>query len=251
MGTLYHLSVFCGSIPNMGQPKLFSIIDKAVYDYKLIENGDRILVGFSGGKDSAALTEYFAYRKRQGRENFDFCALHVESGIGSSVLPELRSLLRSWNTELVSLNADVLARLKPGRTMNCWWCSTQRRTELNNYAMEHGYNKIALGHHLDDILETLLMNALYKGELSTMPPRLKYDKYPVTIIRPLCFADEQTIIAHARRCGYKSITCTCDYQNNSARKEARKKLEALTGSDTAQKRKLFESLKNIKSEYLP
>ena len=135
--------------------------------------------------------------------------------------------------------------------MNCWWCSTQRRTELNNYAMEHGYNKIALGHHLDDILETLLMNALYKGELSTMPPRLKYDKYPVTIIRPLCFADEQTIIAHARRCGYKSITCTCDYQNNSARKEARKKLEALTGSDTAQKRKLFESLKNIKSEYLP
>ncbi len=235
----------------MGQPKLFSIIDKAVYDYKLIENNDRILVGFSGGKDSAALTEYFAYRKRQGRENFDFCALHVESGIGSSVLPELRSLLRSWNTELVSLNADVLARLKPGRTMNCWWCSTQRRTELNNYAMEHGYNKIALGHHLDDILETLLMNALYKGELSTMPPRLKYDKYPVTIIRPLCFADEQTIIAHARRSGYKSITCTCDYQNNSARKEARKKLEALTGSDTAQKRKLFESLKNIKSEYLP
>lgn len=235
----------------MGQPKLFSIIDKAVYDYKLIENGDRILVGFSGGKDSAALTEYFAYRKRQGRENFDFCALHVESGIGSSVLPELRSLLRSWNTELVSLNADVLARLKPGRTMNCWWCSTQRRTELNNYAMEHGYNKIALGHHLDDILETLLMNALYKGELSTMPPRLKYDKYPVTIIRPLCFADEQTIIAHARRSGYKSITCTCDYQNNSARKEARKKLEALTGSDTAQKRKLFESLKNIKRDYLP
>ena len=235
----------------MGLPKLFSIIDKAVYDYKLIENGDRILVGFSGGKDSAALTEYFAYRKRQGRENFDFCALHVESGIGSSVLPELRSLLRSWNTELVSLNADVLARLKPGKTMNCWWCSTQRRTELNNYAMEHGYNKIALGHHLDDILETLLMNALYKGELSTMPPRLKYDKYPVTIIRPLCFADEQTIIAHARRSGYKSITCTCDYQNNTARKEARKKLEALTGSDTAQKRKLFESLKNIKSEYLP
>ena len=235
----------------MGQPKLFSIIDKAVYDYKLIENGDRILVGFSGGKDSAALTEYFAYRKRQGREIFDFCALHVESGIGSSVLPELRSLLRSWNTELVSLNADVLARLKPGRTMNCWWCSTQRRTELNNYAMEHGYNKIALGHHLDDILETLLMNALYKGELSTMPPRLKYDKYPVTIIRPLCFADEQTIIAHARRSGYKSITCTCDYQNNSARKEARKKLEALTGSDAAQKRKLFESLKNIKTAYLP
>ena len=235
----------------MGQPKLFSIIDKAVYDYRLIENNDRILVGFSGGKDSTALIEYFAYRKHQGREKFDFCALHVESGIGSSVLPELRSLLRSWGVEPVSVNADVLARLKPGRRMNCWWCSTQRRTELNNYAIEHGFNKIALGHHLDDILETLLMNALYRGELSTMPPRLTYDKYPVTIIRPLCFADEQTIIAHARRSGYKRITCTCDYQSNSVRKEARKKLEALTGSDAAQKRKLFESLKNIKRDYLP
>lgn len=235
----------------MSRPKLFRIIDKAVFDYKLIEEGDRILIGLSGGKDSTALAEYFADRLRQGRERFEVCALHVESGIGSSLQIELCEKVEAWGIPVKTICADVLARLKPGKSMNCWWCSTQRRSELNTYAIENGFNKIALGHHLDDVLETLLMNALQKGELSTMPPRLKYDKYPVTIIRPLCLADEGTIIDHAEKSGYKSITCTCTYQDNSARKKARSKLEELTGGSPALKRRLFEALKNIKKEYLP
>ncbi len=233
------------------RPKLFRIVDKAVFDYKLIEEGDRILIGLSGGKDSTALAEYLADRLRQRREHFEVCALHVESGIGSPLHTELRTMIESRGIPVKTISADVLARLKPGKSMNCWWCSTQRRSELNTYAIQNGFNKIALGHHLDDILETLLMNMLQKGELSTMPPRLKYDKYPVTIIRPLCLADERTIIDHAEKCGYKSITCTCTYQDNSARKKARSKLEALTGGTASLKRRLFESLKNIKSDYLP
>lgn len=235
----------------MGHPKLFSIIDKAVFDYKLIEEGDRILVGASGGKDSTALIQYFVNRHYQKRENFDFAALHIESGVGSSMMSELIALFETWGVHPVVVNADVIERLKPGKKMNCWWCSTQRRTEINNYAIANGYNKIALGHHLDDVLETLLMNALNKGELSTMPPRLKYDKYPITIIRPLCLADEQTIISHAREQGFISGTCTCDYQDNSGRKDARKRLAALTDGNVAQKRRLFDALKNIRPEYLP
>ena len=153
----------------MPQPKLFSIIDKAIFEYQMIEEGDRILIGASGGKDSTALVEYFARRKRQGREKFDFTALHVSTEIAPPFDPGLRQLFASWGVEPVVIPVGVLERLKPGRSMNCWWCSTQRRTELNEYAMANGYNKIALGHHLDDILETLLMNALGKGELSTMP----------------------------------------------------------------------------------
>jgi tRNA(Ile)-lysidine synthase TilS/MesJ len=117
--------------------------------------------------------------------------------------------------------------------------------------MENGYNKIALGHHLDDILETLLMNALNKGEFSTMIPRLKYEKYPVTIIRPLCFADVDSIIEHAKLHNYISQTCTCNYQENSGRKKARSRLEQLTGGNALEKRRLFEALRNIKPEYLP
>lgn len=235
----------------MGQAKLFRIIDKAVYDYSLIEEGDKILVGASGGKDSTALIEYLAYRKKQNRENFYFKAVYVESGLGEVFNSHLKELFLTWDVELTIINADVISRLKPNQKMNCWWCSTQRRTELNNYAINNGFNKIALGHHLDDILETLLMNALQKGELSTMPPRLKYQKYPVTIIRPLVLADENTIIEHAKNVGYKSMTCTCDYQANSARKDARHRLKELTNDNYSQKRRLFDALKNIKTEYLP
>ncbi len=235
----------------MSQSKLFSIIDKAVTDYNFIEDGDKILIGASGGKDSTSLIQYFAMRKFHRKENFEFAALHVESGVGSSISPLLIDLFKTWNVDPVIINADVLERLKPGRKMNCWWCSTQRRTELNNYAMEHGFNKVALGHHLDDVLETLLMNAMNKGELSTMPPRLKYDKYPITIIRPLCLADEKTIIQHSDEQGYINGTCTCNYQDNSGRKEMRKRLADLTEGDYTLKRRLFDSLRNIKTEYLP
>lgn len=235
----------------MSQPKLFRIIDKAVFDYHLIEEGDRILVGASGGKDSTALVEYLAARQKQHRENFEFTALHVESGLGESLSSGLLAQFAAWGVVPEVVNADVLARLKPGHRMNCWWCSTQRRTELNNYAIEHGYNKIALGHHLDDILETLLMNALVKGELSTMPPRLKYLKYPVTVIRPLCYADVDSIITHAKAAGYISSTCTCTYQDNSGRKEARKRLEDLTHGSAQEKQKLFQALKNVRTDYLP
>ena len=119
----------------MAQPKLFSIIDKAVFDYKLIEEGDRILLGASGGKDSTALIEYFAARKKQNRENFDFACLHVETEIGSPLSKGLLDLFHKWDVEPIIIKVDVLGRLKPGKSMNCWWCSTQRRTELNNYAI--------------------------------------------------------------------------------------------------------------------
>lgn len=235
----------------MSQPRLFRIIDKAVFEYKLIEEGDNILIGASGGKDSTALVEYFAARQKQRRENFSFTALHVATEIGSPLSPGLLKQFEGWGVEPVVVDVDVLGRLKPGHSMNCWWCSTQRRTELNNYAVEHGFNKIALGHHMDDILETLLMNALQKGELSTMPPRLKYEKYPVTIIRPLCFADVNTIIAHAKNSGYISEVCTCNYQDNSGRKTARKRLSDLTHDDAKEKARLFEALRNVKTDYLP
>lgn len=236
----------------MANPRLFRVIDHAVERYDMIEEGDRILVGASGGKDSTALVEYLGSRlARRSGPRFTFLALHVESGIGSPIRPDLVARFAEWGVSLEALRVDVMGRLKPGKKMNCWWCSTQRRGALNDYAIENGFNKIALGHHLDDILETAIMNALVKGELSTMPPRLAYDRYPVTIIRPLALADVAMIERHADERGYVRMTCTCDFQDNSGRKDARRKLAALTDGRYEEKRKLFDALSRVNARYLP
>lgn len=235
----------------MPQPLLFRIIDKAVYDYTMIEGGDRLLVGASGGKDSTALIHYLAFRRRRPGADFSFTALHVQSEITPPLSPELEALYADWGVAPIALDVNVLGRLKPGRKMNCYWCSTQRRTELLDYAIKNGYNKLVLGHHLDDMLETLLMNMINKGELSTMAPKMTYRDYPLAVIRPLCYADEGTIIAHGKEQGYMSGTCTCGYQDNSGRKEARRKLEQLTDGDVQKKKRLLSALKNIYPEYLP
>ena len=243
----------------MEHDTLAALIDKAIFDYNLIEDEDRILVGASGGKDSSLLVEYFSERMRrfEGASNassgphFLFTAFNVESDIGAPLSKELLSLFSSWGVTPEVKKIEVLSRLKKGHAMNCWWCSTQRRKELLDYAIANHYNKIALGHHLDDILETLIMNQIEQGELSTMPVRLQYEKYPVTIIRPLCYVPVDMIVAHAEKEGWRSVTCTCSYQDNSGRKSAREKLSILTENDYAKKMRLFNSLKNIKPQYLP
>ena len=232
-------------------PKLSSLIDKACFDYHLIEKGDRILIGASGGKDSTALIKYFSDRARRPDCGFEYKALFIKSDFAPDFPEGIADLFWQWGVPFEQLNVNVLERVKPGQKMSCWWCSTQRRTELLNYAIANGYNKIALGHHMDDILETLIMNMLNKGELASMPPRLKYDNFPVTIIRPLCYVSVEKLIAEAEQGGYAGYTCTCDYQDNSGRKEARAKLEALTDGDQAKKERLFASLRNIQPLYLP
>lgn len=235
----------------MEKNRLYSLIDKAVFDYKLIEKGDRILIGASGGKDSTALIEYFSNRLRRPNANFSFTALYIHTDFAPPLPQGIIDSFKEWNVDFRQLQVNTLERVKTGQKMSCYWCSSQRRLELNRYAAENGYNKVCLGHHLDDILETFLMNALHKGVMSTMIPRLKYDKFPVTIIRPLCYTPVEVIIEHAKKNGYFGYTCTCNYQENSGRKDARKKLEILTDGDEKTKMRLMTALKNVNLEYLP
>ncbi len=231
--------------------KIFSVIDKAVFDYNLIESGDRILIGASGGKDSTLLVHYFANRKKRSDSNFEYKALFIHSDFSPDFPEEIESFFNEWNVPFEKIDVNILERVKENQKMSCYWCSTQRRTELINYAIKNGYNKIALGHHLDDILETLIMNMTEKGELSTMVPNLQYNKYPLKIIRPLCYICEEKIIEYSKKQKIDSFTCTCNYMDNSLRKEARTKLEFLTDSNSKKKERLFASLKNIQKEYLP
>lgn len=233
------------------QSTLAKLVEVALRRFEMIREGDRILVAVSGGKDSTALAHDLALKRRWWGEGFELRAIHITADFSACGFnPALPSLLESWGLDYVDLKVPVLGRLKPGKSMNCYWCSTQRRTELIRYAMAEGFTKIALGHHLDDIVETLLMNMLYKGELSGMRPRLKYDKYPLEIIRPLALCEERQIVDCVTELGLAGAVSSCEFGLESKRRQVRAKVKELTGGSSELKRNLFESMDKVNLEYL-
>jgi len=175
--------------------------------------------------------------------NYEIEALHISSDFCACCKKTaLKDRLAGWDIPFTDLDVPIIGRLKPGRKMNCYWCSTQRRTELLRYATEHNFNKIALGHHLDDIIETFFMNMMSKGELSAMPILLSYRKYPISLIRPLAYLEEEQIIACASELGILNAACTCPYGVNSGRREIRQKIADLSGKSGAVKRRILAAL---------
>ncbi len=228
------------------------LVVKALKTWDMVRPGERILMGASGGKDSAILARDLALKKRQGRLDAELVGLHLRNDFTPDTLTDrLAAEYADWGVPLVIKDVAVEGRLKPGRKMNCYWCSTQRRTELIRYAMAEGFTALALGHHLDDVLETLFMNMMRKGELSTMPPVVHYRKYPLRVIRPLYLVEEKQIVELAGALGILSSTCTCGYNDHSARKHTRERIEALTGGSSDAKRNILESLRHVNAEYLP
>jgi len=141
----------------------------------MIEPGDRILIAVSGGKDSSCLAWDLAQKRAWWDVPFEIVACHISTDLASAgfAAPQddswISTMMAAWQISYVHLEVPVADRLKPNRRMNCYWCSTQRRTELMRYAQANGFNKLALGHHMDDILETLLMNMLKKANLLPCP----------------------------------------------------------------------------------
>jgi tRNA 2-thiocytidine biosynthesis protein TtcA len=216
---------------------------KAVLSHKLIEDGDKILIAVSGGKDSTALAWALWSIRREVRKEYSLCALHISSDFCSCCKKSaLKERLARWDIPFDDVFVPVIARLKPGEKMNCYWCSTLRRAELLSSARRLGCNKIALGHHLDDILETYFMNMTQAGLLRGMPVRLAYRKYPVTLIRPLALLEERQIIACADENGFLRSACTCPYGRNSNRAAVRERIAAFTGGSGAIKRRLYHAL---------
>jgi len=228
------------------------LIVKALKTWDMVKPGDRILIGASGGKDSAVMARALALMQRQGRLDAALVGLHIRNDFSPHELSErLAAEYEAWGIPLVIKDVAVEGRLKPGRKLNCYWCSTQRRTELIRYAMAHGFTAVALGHHLDDVLETLFMNMMRKGELSTMPPVVNYRKYPLRVIRPLYLVEEKQVVELATKLGFVSATCTCGYNDHSERDRTRSRIEALTGGSPDVKRNILESLRHVNAEYLP
>ncbi|MDR0552069.1 MAG: tRNA 2-thiocytidine biosynthesis TtcA family protein [Spirochaetaceae bacterium] len=221
------------------------LVIKAALEHSLIENGDRILIAASGGKDSTVMAMTLAAARPALKPEYSLAAVHISTDFCACCKKStLAASLESWGIPFADIFVPVIGRLKEGRKMNCYWCSTQRRIELLRYAMENGYNTIALGHHLDDIIETFFMNMCGAGALKTMPALLRYRKYPVKLIRPLVYVEEKQIIASAAENGILKAACTCPYGRLSARRVMREKIAAFTGGSSAVKRRILAAIGN-------
>jgi tRNA 2-thiocytidine biosynthesis protein TtcA len=227
-------------------------IDKAIFEYGLIEAGDRVVVGVSGGKDSLTLLRQLSLKAGRFSIPFELFAVHVHTELSPDWLPDrLSELAAEWDVPLQTVPFNLHARIREGQTMNCWWCSTQRRTELLHVAQEKGYSKIALGHHLDDILETFFMNLTHKAELSTMLPKMTYDKYEQAIIRPLAWVEESEIEEFISLMGLDSVSCVCGYDATSKRKKVRHIVEQIAEMEgSGARERMMEAMHNPKLRYL-
>ena len=210
---------------------------KAMATYHLIEDDDRILVGLSGGKDSLLLLELLAKRAKIDHPRFSVEALHVRM---ENIHYETDTSYLQWFCEALNVRLHVKTtsfEIGPEAIKNsrdarrqkqpCFLCSWNRRKQIFNLAQELGCNKIALGHHQDDLIHTALMNLTFQGRFDTMPALLKMRKMPLTIIRPLCMIEEQDIMAYAELQGYQKQQKLCPYETNSHRSGIRHLYDAI------------------------
>ena len=227
-------------------------VRRAIREYGLIDDGDKILIGLSGGKDSLALMELLGRRSRIFRPKFELLAVHVvmRNIPYASDVDYLRQLAEGQGIPLViqetSFDASTDTRKSP-----CFLCSWTRRKALFEIAKANGCNKIALGHHQDDILETLLMNLTHQGAFGTMPPKLTMNKFAMEIIRPLCLVSEKDLAALAAQRGYKRQLKNCPYESGSSRKEMKEILARLEAINPDARHSLWSSMTHIQPDYLP
>lgn len=205
--------------------RLYARFQKALATYDMIADGDRILIGLSGGKDSLCLLEMLARRQRVYRPKIEVEAVHVRMRNiqYESDTSYLERFARDNGVRLHVLTTgfDEGGNGAPNGKPACFLCSWHRRKCLFGFAQDNGFNKIALGHHMDDIIHTAMLNEFYQGSFATMPVVMEMKKMPITIIRPLCLEPESEIKEYAALRHYARQTKLCPYEKASNRAEMR------------------------------
>ena len=238
------------------QQMLYKRINKqfgrATIGYSMLEDGDKILVALSGGKDSLTLLQLMAERSRIFKPRISIIAAHVtmvnipyKADIGY-----LKEFCQSLGVELHILESGFDASTDT-RKSPCFLCSWNRRKALFTLAQERGCNKIALGHNMDDFIETMLMNVTFQGAFSAMAPVMKMEKFPITVIRPLCLVNENDVEEYAKESNFPQQIKNCPYEDSSNRKAMKDLLAHLEKLNPEARYNLWGAMSNIQTELLP
>jgi len=234
------------------EKEIRSLVGKAIHRYGLIEDGDRILVGVSGGKDSLTLLHLLKERLKRVPIHYELVPVHIDLGFGSERVEILKEFFErqglSYHIELTNIGRK--ANSPENRENPCFLCSWERRKRLFQLANRLRCNKVALGHHKDDIIETFLLNIFYSGEISTMLPLQSLFKGKITLIRPLSLVEEKKIERFAREMDLPFGPSGCPSSGKTKRKEVKEIIEALNKKNHRVKGNIFRSLSNIKLDYM-
>jgi len=235
---------------------LFRRVGQAIGDYSLIEPGDRILVAISGGKDSFALLHLLDLHRRRAPFEFSLLPVFVDGGWDEGAAERVRQEFSRHGYAVEVFRRDihgcVAGHLRPG-TNPCGLCSRLRRGILYDLAPARGCNKLALGHHLDDLIETLLLNLFYSGQLKSMGVNLLSDDRRNRVIRPLCYIEEETLRAFAKAADFRPVEIACPYRDGSRdpRREAVKRWVAQLAQEIPElRRSALAALKHVRPTHL-
>ena len=225
---------------------------RATKGYDMLHDGDKILIALSGGKDSLTMLQLMAERSRIYKPKISIVAAHIKMvNIPYSANSDfLKEFCNSLGVELhimeTSFDASTDKRKSP-----CFLCSWNRRKALFTLAQELGCNKIALGHNMDDFIETMLMNMTFQGSFSAMAPVMSMDKFEMTIIRPLCLVNENDVEEYAKIKQFPPLKKNCPYENDSHRKSMKDLLAHLEKLNPEARYNMWGAMSNIQSSLLP
>jgi tRNA 2-thiocytidine biosynthesis protein TtcA len=241
------------------EKKIYRSVGTAIVDYKMIQDGDRILVAVSGGKDSWVLLEVLHQLQKRAPVDFELIAVNIDQGYAGFRQDKIEDFLQEKNIKNQMQYIDIASilnqKLEEG-TVPCSLCARLRRGALSTAAQKLNCNKIALGHHLDDMIETLLLNQFFSGKLASMAPVLQPEDGSAKVIRPLIFVKEQDIIQFAKYKGYPIVCCQCPLacgENTHAdhkRRKLKMLLKELEKDIPEIKNSLISSLTNVNPSHL-
>jgi tRNA 2-thiocytidine biosynthesis protein TtcA len=232
--------------------KFYSKISQAIKNYQLIQDGDRIMVGVSGGKDSMSLLASLASRRRFHKENYELIAVHIDVENVPYEIDQnyIAQFCNENNIKFIVEQITVDFEKDPSKS-HCFVCSWHRRKRLFELTAENNCNKLALGHHLDDAIETLLINMCYHGSISSMPASLQMFGGRLTLIRPLILLTNAEIRKFADMMGFPSEKEVCPYDDKTKRNQAAEIIQEMEKRFKPARKGLFNSMSKIYKEYLP